>query len=69
MFDANTSTLTVNTAGRYLVQGRMVWGIITQPTTAFRAVRIAVNGGVYAEDDQPFGTYANPSQAVSAAGR
>ncbi|MFE5539416.1 hypothetical protein ACFQ78_27200 [Streptomyces sp. NPDC056519] len=28
-------------------------------------MRIGVNGGVYAEDDQPIGSYGNPSQMVS----
>ncbi|MFF3014803.1 hypothetical protein [Streptomyces sp. NPDC057939] len=65
MFDPGTSTLTVNTAGRYLIQGRIVWGFGSQPALASRSLSITVNGGVYAEDDQAIGTYENPSQAVS----
>ncbi|MFD7079000.1 hypothetical protein [Streptomyces sp. NPDC059918] len=65
MFNAGASTLTVNTAGRYLVQGRVVWAFGSAPASAFRSLRIIVNNGIYAEDDQPIGSYPNPSQAVS----
>ncbi|MEV7509113.1 hypothetical protein AB0O42_17085 [Streptomyces sp. NPDC089922] len=64
MFNPADSTLTVQTAGRYLIQGRVLWGFGGTSTDAFRSVRINVNGGVYAEDDQPIDGLA-ASQTVS----
>jgi hypothetical protein len=53
-FDPATSSLVVQTAGRYLLKGRLLWQFLTeQPTAgAGRSLILAVNGGFVAWDDQ-----------------
>jgi hypothetical protein len=65
MFDPATSTLRVNTPGRYLIKARVLWGFNALSPTATRSLRITVNGGIYAEDDQSVGTTQYQSQEVS----
>ncbi|MFB6510427.1 hypothetical protein ACFCW4_20875 [Streptomyces virginiae] len=52
MFDATSSTLVVNTPGRYLLKGRLLWSYIASET-AHRRLIIEVNGLDTAFDSQP----------------
>ncbi|MEU0397361.1 hypothetical protein ABZ208_32235 [Streptomyces sp. NPDC006208] len=51
MFDSANSTLVVNTAGRYLLKGRILWDF-TPNDEGQRQLRITVNGSVVAFDGQ-----------------
>jgi hypothetical protein len=51
MFDSTNSTLEVNTAGRYLLKGRILWDF-TANDEGQRQLRISVNGSVVAFDGQ-----------------
>ncbi|MFE7774436.1 hypothetical protein ACFU5O_11115 [Streptomyces sp. NPDC057445] len=51
MFDSANSTLEVNTAGRYLLKGRILWDF-TANDEGQRQLRISVNGSVVAFDGQ-----------------
>ncbi|WP_405891302.1 hypothetical protein OG427_38140 [Streptomyces sp. NBC_00133] len=51
MFNSTNSTLEVNTAGRYLLKGRILWDF-TANDEGQRQLRISVNGSVVAFDGQ-----------------